>query len=86
MTVLTHTLSNGFRIVTERMDGLASASIGIWVNAGARHEQANQNGTNFYFHWATTLLPSARDDTINSLPYTSRASKGSRACEAAERL
>ena len=44
MTVRTHTLANGFTVVTEQMNGLASASIGIWVNAGARHETAPQNG------------------------------------------
>ncbi|MEL6701032.1 MAG: pitrilysin family protein, partial [Pseudomonadota bacterium] len=53
MTVQTHTLPNGFRIVTERMDGLASASIGLWVNAGGRHERAEQNGiAHFLEHMA----------------------------------
>ena len=53
MTVLIHTLPNGFRIVTERMEGLASASIGIWVDAGARHEEAAQNGiAHFLEHMA----------------------------------
>ena len=36
MSVEFHTLSNGFRIVTEHMPGLQSASIGIWVAAGGR--------------------------------------------------
>ncbi len=44
MTVQTHTLSNGFRIVTENMPGLESAAIGVWVGAGARHERVEQNG------------------------------------------
>jgi predicted Zn-dependent peptidase len=48
-----HRLSNGFRIVTEHMPGLASASIGIWVGAGARHEAADQNGiAHFLEHMA----------------------------------
>jgi len=48
-----HRLSNGFRIVTEHMSGLASASIGIWVGAGARHEAAEQNGiAHFLEHMA----------------------------------
>ena len=38
------TLPNGLRIITEAMPGLASASIGIWVLAGGRHEAAAQNG------------------------------------------
>ncbi len=48
-----HTLSNGFRIVTEQMPGLKSASIGIWVTAGGRHERAEQNGiAHFLEHMA----------------------------------
>jgi predicted Zn-dependent peptidase len=47
------TLSNGFRIVTEPMPGLASAAVGIWVTAGARHERADQNGiAHFLEHMA----------------------------------
>lgn len=53
MTVRTHQLDNGFRIVTEDMPGLKSASIGIWVNAGGRHERAEQNGiAHFLEHMA----------------------------------
>ncbi|MCW1949919.1 MAG: insulinase family protein [Octadecabacter sp.] len=53
MTVQQHTLSNGFRIVTEQMPGLQSASIGIWVTAGGRHERPEQNGVaHFLEHMA----------------------------------
>ncbi|SHL29848.1 Predicted Zn-dependent peptidase [Roseovarius litoreus] len=53
MTVNLTTLDNGFRIVTEAMPGLQSAAIGIWVNAGARHERAEQNGiAHFLEHMA----------------------------------
>ena len=53
MTVQTHTLSNGFRIVTEHMPSLKSASIGIWVKAGCRHEREDQNGiAHFLEHMA----------------------------------
>lgn len=53
MTVQQHTLSNGFRIVTEQMPGLKSASIGIWVMAGGRHETPAQNGiAHFLEHMA----------------------------------
>ncbi|MEO0484830.1 MAG: pitrilysin family protein [Pseudomonadota bacterium] len=53
MTVETHTLPNGFRIVTERMEGLKSASIGVWVAAGGRHERVEQNGiAHFLEHMA----------------------------------
>jgi predicted Zn-dependent peptidase len=47
------TLANGLRIVTEPMPGLASAAVGIWVTAGARHERAEQNGiAHFLEHMA----------------------------------
>ncbi|MEM9318423.1 MAG: pitrilysin family protein [Pseudomonadota bacterium] len=53
MTVQTHTLSNGLRIVTEHMPGLQSAALGVWVSAGGRHERAEQNGiAHFLEHMA----------------------------------
>lgn len=53
MSVKTHTFANGFRIVTENMPGLKSSSIGVWVNAGCRHERADQNGiAHFLEHMA----------------------------------
>jgi predicted Zn-dependent peptidase len=53
LTIQTHTLSNGFQIVTEQMPGLKSTSIGIWVEAGGRHEQIEQNGiAHFLEHMA----------------------------------
>lgn len=53
LTVRLHTLPNGFRIVTEAMPGLKSASCGLWVGAGGRHEAAPQNGiAHFLEHMA----------------------------------
>jgi predicted Zn-dependent peptidase len=53
VTLRDTTLANGFRIVTEAMPGLKSASAGIWVNAGGRHERAEQNGiAHFLEHMA----------------------------------
>lgn len=53
MTARITTLANGLRIVTEAMPGLKSASVGIWVNAGGRHERAEQNGiAHFLEHMA----------------------------------
>ena len=47
------TLPNGLRVVTERMPGLGSAAVGVWVDAGARHESATQNGiAHFLEHMA----------------------------------
>ncbi len=53
MTLRLATLPNGFRIVTETMPGFKSASIGVWVGAGGRHERAEQNGiAHFLEHMA----------------------------------
>ncbi len=53
MTLRLDTLPNGLRVVTEHMPGLLSASVGIWVMAGGRHERADQNGiAHFLEHMA----------------------------------
>lgn len=53
MTVETHTLANGLRIVTEHMPGLQSAALGVWVSVGGRHERVDQNGiAHFLEHMA----------------------------------
>jgi len=53
VSVQQHSLANGFRIVTEHMPGLESASIGVWVLAGGRHEREEQNGiAHFLEHMA----------------------------------
>jgi predicted Zn-dependent peptidase len=46
-------LPNGLRVVTEHMPSLQSASVGIWVGAGGRHERPEQNGiAHFLEHMA----------------------------------
>ena len=53
MSVQVTTLSNGFRIVSEHMPGLESAAVGLWIEAGARHEADDQNGVaHFLEHMA----------------------------------
>ena len=53
MSVRFDTLPNGLRVVTEHMPGLQSASIGVWVMAGGRHERVEQNGiAHFLEHMA----------------------------------
>src|ERR1051325_11293198 len=37
-------LPNGLTVLTERMAGLRSATVGIWVRRGSRHEPAEWNG------------------------------------------
>ncbi|QFU07427.1 Protease 3 precursor [Rhodobacteraceae bacterium THAF1] len=53
MSVATHTLPNGLRVVSEHMPGLKSASVGVWITAGGRHERPEQNGiAHFLEHMA----------------------------------
>ncbi len=44
MTAEVSSLSNGLRVVTQSMPDVASASIGIWVGAGARAEDTDEHG------------------------------------------
>ena len=44
MSVTQTALDNGVRVVSDRMDSVESVSIGVWVNAGARNEDASSNG------------------------------------------
>jgi predicted Zn-dependent peptidase len=37
-------LDNGLTVVTDRMDTVETASLGVWVNAGTRHETPDING------------------------------------------
>jgi predicted Zn-dependent peptidase len=37
-------LENGLTVITERMPELQTASLGIWVGAGARYEEESENG------------------------------------------
>ena len=38
------TLENGLRIISESTDTLETTSVGVWVNAGSRHETKDNNG------------------------------------------
>lgn len=45
------TLSNGIRVVTERMEGVRSVAVGVWVNAGSVFEtDANAGVSHFVEH------------------------------------
>jgi predicted Zn-dependent peptidase len=44
MPVQLTALPNGLRVVTDDMDTVESASIGVWVGVGARHETVEVNG------------------------------------------
>ena len=53
MTVGLATLPNGLRIVTDRIDTVATVSLGLWVDVGTRHEPAKVNGVaHFLEHMA----------------------------------
>ncbi|MBM7066926.1 pitrilysin family protein [Actibacterium sp. 188UL27-1] len=53
MSVKLDRLGNGLRVVTEHMPGLQSASVGLWIDAGGRHERIEQNGVaHFLEHMA----------------------------------
>ncbi len=44
MTAAVSKLSNGMTVVTDTMPHLQSASVGVWVNAGSRHETLADHG------------------------------------------
>ncbi len=44
MTVEQSQLSNGMRIVTDRMDSIETVSLGVWTRVGTRYEDASLNG------------------------------------------
>ncbi len=53
MSAQVTTFANGFRVVSEHMPGIESATVGLWIEAGARHEMEAQNGVaHFLEHMA----------------------------------
>jgi predicted Zn-dependent peptidase len=44
MTITVSTLANGLRVITDRMDHVETASLGVWVGTGTRHEAKAVNG------------------------------------------
>ena len=44
MTVQISRLSNGMRVVTERMPRVETVALGVWVTAGSRHEREQEHG------------------------------------------
>ena len=37
-------LENGLRVITDEMPSIHSASIGVWIKVGARHENQTEHG------------------------------------------
>ncbi len=44
MTIEITTLPSGLRVVTDTMNNVETASVGLWVGVGTRHEEAADNG------------------------------------------
>lgn len=44
MTTAQSSLKNGMRVVSHAMRELETVTVGVWVDAGSRHEEASQNG------------------------------------------
>ncbi|MGH6671629.1 MAG: M16 family metallopeptidase [Xanthobacteraceae bacterium] len=53
MSVAVTKLNSGINVVTEKMEHLQSASLGVWVNAGSRDERHDEHGiSHFLEHMA----------------------------------
>lgn len=46
--ILTTTLSNGIKVITEAMSHVRSVSVGIWVSSGSRRETPEENGLSHF--------------------------------------
>jgi predicted Zn-dependent peptidase len=46
--ILTTTLPNGIKVITESMSHVRSVSVGIWVSSGSRRENAEENGISHF--------------------------------------
>jgi len=46
--ILTTTLPNGIKVITEAMHHVRSVSVGVWVASGSRRETAEQNGVSHF--------------------------------------
>jgi predicted Zn-dependent peptidase len=46
--ILTTTLPNGIKVITEAMPHVRSVSVGIWISSGSRRESAEENGLSHF--------------------------------------
>ncbi len=63
------TLDNGLLVISERMSNIRSATVGIWVRSGSRHEEAHLSGISHFIEHALfkgTRTRSARDIAVES--------------------
>lgn len=68
------TLDNGLTIISERMDHVRSATVGIWVRSGSRHEAAPLNGISHFIEH--TLFKGTRNRTSREIAVESDAIGG----------
>src|SRR5258706_9664308 len=69
-------LDNGLTIISERMGHVRSASVGIWVRSGSRHEAAPLNGISHFIEH--TLFKGTRNRTSREIAVESDAIGGPR--------
>lgn len=46
--ILTTTLPNGIKVITESMPHVRSVSVGVWISSGSRRETAEENGISHF--------------------------------------
>lgn len=46
--ILTTTLPNGIKVITETMPSVRSVSVGVWISSGSRRETPEQNGISHF--------------------------------------
>src|SRR5262249_7953150 len=67
-------LDNGLTVLTEEMNQVRSASVGIWVRSGSRHEQKQVNGISHFIEH--TLFKGTRNRTSREIAVESDAIGG----------
>ncbi|MFL6214287.1 MAG: M16 family metallopeptidase [Blastocatellia bacterium] len=67
-------LSNGLTVLSEQMNHVRSASVGIWVRSGSRHEAAPLNGISHFIEH--TLFKGTRNRTSREIAVESDAIGG----------
>lgn len=67
-------LENGLTVISERMNHVRSASVGIWVRSGSRHERDDLNGISHFIEHA--LFKGTRNRTARQIAVDSDAIGG----------
>jgi predicted Zn-dependent peptidase len=73
-TIKRAVLDNGLTVITEQMNQVRSASVGIWVRSGSRHERADFNGISHFIEH--TLFKGTRNRTSREIAIESDAIGG----------